>query len=161
MLRWDKKASHPWILYLELPYDGQSRNGMPDEHMQELLTTIEEAAMEELKDRDGYLNIGRQTGENTRKLYFACKDFRKPSLVAHLIQQQFGDQIAVEFDIYKDKYWQSFQRFRSVASSALPKSLSLARPGNNPSVQVHRRLRFAETEVVRGSRHRWLRWHRR
>ncbi len=112
LLSWDKKASHPWILYFELPYDGQSRNGMPEEPMQELLTKIEDTAMEELKDREGYLNIGRQTGENTRKLYFACKDFRKPSLVAHALQQQFGGQIAVEFDIYKDKYWQSFNRFK-------------------------------------------------
>lgn len=111
LLRWDKKASHPWILYLELLYNGQSRNGMPDETILEVLTAIEEAAMEELKDREGYLNIGRQTGENSRKLYFACKDFRKPSLVAHHLQQQYADQINIDFDIYKDKYWQSFNRF--------------------------------------------------
>lgn len=114
LLRWDKKASHPWILYLELPYDGLASNGMPDPDMLELLTTIEDLVMEELKDRDGYLNIGRQTGENSRKLYFACKDFRKPSLVADHLQRKYEGQLNVDFDIYKDKYWQSFNRFNLI-----------------------------------------------
>lgn len=111
LLRWDKKASHPWILYLEIAYDGQARKGMPDPATLEVLTAIEDLTVTELKDHDGYLNIGRQTGENSRKLYFACKDFRKPSLVAHHLQRQYADQVNIGFDIYKDKYWQSFNRF--------------------------------------------------
>jgi hypothetical protein len=62
---------------------------------------------------DGYLSIGRQTADSVREIYFACKDFRKPSKVMHNIQMKYADQIEISFDLYKDKYWMSFNRFTS------------------------------------------------
>jgi len=40
-----------------------------------LLTTIEDAIMSALIDKEGYLNVGRQTSDNERKIYFACKEY--------------------------------------------------------------------------------------
>jgi len=110
ILNWDKKASHPWIATLEIQYDGQSNNGMPDETTYHLLNEIEGKALEQLKDSDGYLNIGRQTANNLREVYFACKDFRKPSKVLHQLTKDYP-QTDIKYDIYKDKYWRSFNRF--------------------------------------------------
>jgi hypothetical protein len=42
---------------------------------------IQDELMKELKDIDGYLNIGRQTASGEREIYFACTDFRKPSKI--------------------------------------------------------------------------------
>ncbi|WP_090465633.1 DUF695 domain-containing protein [Mucilaginibacter sp. OK268] len=109
LLKWESKASHPWILNIEIKYDGSRRNGMPDERTYQLLSIIEDEIMADLKDYDGYLNIGRQTADGIREIYFACKDFRKPSAVLYRIQQKYG--VALDYDIYKDKYWQSFDRF--------------------------------------------------
>ena len=67
--------------------------------------------MAELKDSDGYLNIGRQTADSVREVYFACFEFRKPSKVLHTIKKEYQNKIKLDFDIYKDKYWQSFNRF--------------------------------------------------
>lgn len=111
LLNWDSKASHPWISVLTLKYDGSKNNGMPNENDYKLLGKIEEEIMQELKDSDGYLNIGRQTAKGERNVYFACKDFRKPSKVFFEMQQKFSDNFGIEYDIYKDKYWQSFERF--------------------------------------------------
>ena len=113
LLNWDSKASHPWIAVLTLKYDGSNNNGMPNEKDHKLLTTIEEEIMQELKDFDGFLNIGRQTAKEERDIYFACKDFRKPSKVFFEIQQKYSESFKMEYDIYKDKYWQSFERFNS------------------------------------------------
>lgn len=110
ILNWDKKASHPWIAVLEIQYDGQSNNGMPDDTTYQLLNEIEERALEQLKDFDGYLNIGRQTANNLREVYFACKEFRKPSKVLHELTKDYP-QIDIKYNIYKDKYWKSFNRF--------------------------------------------------
>jgi hypothetical protein len=110
ILNWDKKASHPWIATLEIQYDGQSHNGMPDETTYQLLNEVEEKALEQLKDFDGHLNIGRQTANNLREVYFACKDFRKPSKVLHQLTKDYP-QTDIKYDIYKDKYWKSFNRF--------------------------------------------------
>lgn len=110
ILNWEKKASHPWLVTLEIPYDGQSNNGMPDKTTYQLLNEIEENVIEKLKDIDGYLNIGRQTANNLREVYFACKDFRKPSKVLHQLTKDYP-RIEIKYDIYKDKYWRSFNRF--------------------------------------------------
>lgn len=111
LLQWDSKASHPWILSVEVPYDGSNNNGMPEEDTYKLLQEIEEQIMTELKDFEGYLNIGRQTAKNLREIYFACRDFRKPAIVLLKVQKKYAGQIEISYDICKDKYWQSFNRF--------------------------------------------------
>ena len=114
ILEWDSKASHPWILKIEIFFDGSQNNGMPDNDTYILLDEIEDQILEELKDLDGYLNIGRQTADNVREIYFACKDFRKPSKVLFRIEQRYLNRNKISYTIYKDKYWQSFDRFRNV-----------------------------------------------
>lgn len=111
LLVWDSKASHPWLLNVEIRYDGKNNNGMPDEATYKLLDEIENELTSRLKDSDGYLNIGRQTADSTRNIYLACKDFRAPSKVVHCIQQRYAGQLELSYDLYKDKYWQSFERF--------------------------------------------------
>ncbi|MCO5948871.1 DUF695 domain-containing protein [Mucilaginibacter flavidus] len=111
LLAWDRKASHPWILNIEIKYNGAGTNGMPDNDTYQLLEKIEEEITKELKDIDGYLNIGRQTADGVRDIYFACKDFRLPSKTAYTAQQKHSRQIEISYDIYKDKYWRSFDHF--------------------------------------------------
>ena len=111
LLNWDSKASHPWILNVEIKYNGEKTKGMPDDETYNLLEKIENDILNELKDFDGYLNIGRQTADSIREIYFACSDFRKPSLVLYAVQQKYAAKLSVSYDIYKDKYWQSFNRF--------------------------------------------------
>jgi hypothetical protein len=111
LLNWDSKASHPWIAVMEIKYDGKNNNGMPNDSTYQLLNEIEEKIMTELKDSDGYLNVGRQTADSVREIYFACFDFRKPSKILHKIKDEYHSEIELDFDIYKDKYWQSFNRF--------------------------------------------------
>lgn len=111
LLDWDSKASHPWILTVEIKFKG-NENGMPDKETYELMNIFEDSIMHELKDSEGYLNVGRQTADNSREIYFACKDFRLPSKVLTKIQLYYKDRLNVDYDIYKDKYWKSFDRFK-------------------------------------------------
>jgi hypothetical protein len=112
LLDWNSKASHPWILNVEIKYDGNDNNGMPDKNTYQLLDEFEEQIMVELKDFDGYLNVGRQTADNSREIYFACTDFRKPSKTLYSLTQRYSHKLDIKYDIYKDKYWQSFERFK-------------------------------------------------
>ena len=112
LLDWDRKASHPWILKITLKYDGSNNNGMPDNETYERLNVFEDEVMGELKDFEGYLNIGRQTADSERSIYFACNDFRKPSKLLHGLTKKYLGKLDLSYDIYKDKYWQSFERFR-------------------------------------------------
>lgn len=111
LLKWDSKASHPWFAVLTFKYDGTPNNGMPNERDYQLLNSIEDDLMQELKDFDGFLNIGRQTAEGERKIYFACKDFRNPSKMFFNIEKQYSNSFRIDYDIYKDKYWQTVERF--------------------------------------------------
>ena len=110
LLEWDAKASHPWILAVTIKYDGNEM-GMPNDETQQILNAIEDQIMKELKDYDGYLNVGRETAKNERLIYFACRDFRKPSKLIYRIQQEHKENREITFEIYKDKYWRSFNRF--------------------------------------------------
>lgn len=112
LLNWDRQASHPWLAIMTIKYDGSNNNGMPNNKDYENLGSIEDEIMTSLKDKDGYLNIGRQTAKNEREIYFACKDFRQPSKVFNETQKKYGEKYKIEFDIYKDKYWQTFDRFK-------------------------------------------------
>lgn len=111
LLAWDAKASHPWVLVVEIPYNGEESNGMPDEVTYALLDELEEAIVAELPEAEGYLNLGRQTADSQREIYFVCQDFRKPSKVLYQIQSDYAQNLDVTYEIYKDKYWQSFERF--------------------------------------------------
>ena len=112
LLNWDSKASHPWVMNVEIKYGSEkSNNGMPDQKWMTLLSEIEDEALKELKDVDGYLNIGRQTANGIREIYFACKDFRKPSKVIQALSVRYSGKVSLTYNIYKDKYWQSFDRF--------------------------------------------------
>lgn len=111
LLEWDKKPSHPWIAKIQIPYDGENRNGMPDKKTYELLDKIEAEISVELKDFDGYLNIGRETADSVREIYFACKEFRNPSKQLDFLAKKYANKVKIDYYIYKDKYWQSFNRF--------------------------------------------------
>ncbi len=112
LLNWDRKASHPWIAVIIFKYNGSSRNGMPGDNDYASLNQIEEIILQQLSAQDGYLHIGRQTANGERDVYFACKDFREPSKVFFKVLQDWGDIFEIEYGIYKDKYWQTFERFR-------------------------------------------------
>jgi hypothetical protein len=111
LLNWDSKVSHPWICVFTIKYDGSNNNGMPGSDDYKTLAAIEDEMMSELKDADGYLNVGRQTAKSEREIYFACKDFRLPAKVFFKIQNKYAEKYEIEYDIYKDKYWQSLERF--------------------------------------------------
>ena len=111
LLQWDSKASHPWIVIVEIKFDGQQNNGLPDNKTYQSLDKLEDEISFQLKDADGYLNIGRQTANGIREIYYACKDFRKPSKVLYEIGKKYEGTYDFSYDIFKDKYWRIFERF--------------------------------------------------
>lgn len=111
LLEWDKKASHPWIFIVSIPFKKTDESGLPDDETYKLLDEIEEEIMISLPDSDGYLNIGRETSDGKREIFFACKEFRKPPKVLDHIIKKYSQKFEMDYEIYKDKYWQSFKHF--------------------------------------------------
>lgn len=114
LIAWDAKASHPWGCILTINYDGATNNGLPTNDDLDYMNRIEDEVMAELKDSDGYLNVGRQTGADKRDIYFSCKDFREPSRVFDAIEKKYEQQFQIEIDIFKDKYWTLHNRFMGI-----------------------------------------------
>lgn len=109
-LNFDAKASYPWISVLKIEYDGNENNGLPENKDYEKLDKIEDKAYENLKNEGGSVYIGRESADNIREIYFASKDFRKPSKVLQKIIKDYPEY-KMSLEIYKDKYWQSFERY--------------------------------------------------
>ena len=114
VLTWESKASHPWILKVESKYNSKGGQGMPNDEELAVLNELEDDMVNKLKDYEGYLHIGRQTGNNARQTFFACKDFRYPSKVLYKLQKKFAQQLEIDYEIYKDKYWQTFEMYNVV-----------------------------------------------
>ena len=111
LLDWDAKASHPWIVRVEIAYQA-NESGFPDEKTYQLLNQFEDEVIEILPDEEGYLNLGRETADGNRDIYFACKDFRMPARVIEQMKKKYQANFNVGYAIYKDKYWQSFERYK-------------------------------------------------
>lgn len=111
LLNWSDKGSHPWMMLIDITYNGHDSNGMPSSTDYEMLDVFEEELMQELKDSDGYLNIGRETGVNLRTIYMACKDFRQPSKVMKLMKQKYEKKFEIELSLFKDKSWHCLKKF--------------------------------------------------
>jgi hypothetical protein len=113
LLNWDRKASHPWMASMDIKY-GKGNRGMPNDAANSALTQIDKDIENNLNDEDGYLYVGRETGNYTRTIHIACKEFRKPSKVLYQIQQRYAPTLEIGYEIIKDKYWQSLSRFQQV-----------------------------------------------
>jgi Family of unknown function (DUF695) len=111
LLDWDAKSSHPWMMVIEFSFKSENNGGMPDKTTYALMDEFDDKLSELLKPKEGYLNIGRQTGDNKRTLYFACKEFRKSSKTTFHLIEKYKNQLDMTYDIYKDKYWMTLNRF--------------------------------------------------
>jgi hypothetical protein len=112
LLNWDSKASHPWIMKIEIQYDGNNNNGMPDDVTYQKMNAFEELINNKLIDADGYLNVGRVTAENTRSIFIACKEFRLPSKTLFNLIATSSAGFEINYSIFKDKYWQTLEKYQ-------------------------------------------------
>jgi len=110
LLKYNAKASYPWISVLKISYDGSRNDGFPEEKDYNTMNTIEDYAAEVLAPESGHLYIGRETADSCKSIYFASKDFRQPSKVFDQIIKE-NPQYKISLEIYKDKYWQSFEYY--------------------------------------------------
>jgi Family of unknown function (DUF695) len=110
LLDWDVKPSHPWMMVLDFEYES-NESGMPNDETFKKMNEFEDELTELLPCSEGYLNIGRRTGGNTRTTYFACKDFRHSSKCAAALIQKYADVLKIEYTIYRDKYWMTLENY--------------------------------------------------
>ena len=114
LVNWDAKASHPWMMVVEIKFDGEQNEGLPAEDTANLMNEFEDEIIKHLFDVDGYLNIGRETYKGTRTIYFACKEFRKSSKIVAGIIKAYEGKLEASYEIFKDKYWMTVNHLKPV-----------------------------------------------
>ena len=111
LLDWDAKPSHPWLMKIEITYDGKKTNGMPSPDVYAIMSQFEEELVKLLPDSEGYLNLGRETYNSKRTTYFACAEFRQASKKTQALMKNYKQKLNIEYEIYKDKYWMTMNRY--------------------------------------------------
>ena len=111
LLDWDAKPSHPWLMKIEITYDGKKTNGMPSPDAYAKMSQFEDELVKLLPDSEGYLNLGRETYNSTRTTYFACNEFRQASKKTRALIKNYKQELDIGYDIYKDKYWRTMNRY--------------------------------------------------
>jgi len=109
LLQQEHTTAYPWIAVVKILYGGD--HGQPTLEDSLRLEGIEEYLSILIDDDVEFLNIGKETGENIMEIYFACKGFRKPAIILDKLCQR-GWIFEIDYQIFKDKYWQFFERFR-------------------------------------------------
>ncbi|MCL7986810.1 DUF695 domain-containing protein [Sphingobacterium sp. lm-10] len=112
LLEWENKPSRPYIIRVSLEYQSTHADGIPDDDILIALTSVEEILSEILKDETQYLYVGQQTGDGVREIYFVSKEFRVCSKLIYESLSAYSGELTYSYDIYKDKYWQTFERYR-------------------------------------------------
>ncbi len=117
LLEWDAKASHPWIGIFSITFNANTPNGFPDDAMHTQLEQIEHNICLQLKEKQGVLYLGRQTLNSTRELFFTAKDYVYISKIFYAAKNHFEPQFEIHTDIFKDKYWVTFDKYRVAEES--------------------------------------------
>ncbi len=113
LLNWDAKASHPWMMVVDIKYNGDEKDGLPDEATASLMNDFEDEILKELPDVDGYLNIGRETYRSVRTIFFACKEFRLSSKTMAALIESWSGKLSISYEIFKDKYWMTVNHLKT------------------------------------------------
>ena len=109
LIRWDKKASHPWIMVITIEFDENENNGMPNQEALQTYYQFEDKLRELLPDKEGYIHVAQTTGLGKREIYYANKDFVKPIKILDQMKDKVNFKYSIE--VFKDKYWQSMKHF--------------------------------------------------
>lgn len=112
LLNWDAKASHPWMMIVEIKFESDDDDGLPGDDTASLMNDFEDVILKQLPDADGYLNIGRETYNGLRTVYFACKEFRHLSKTMKTLTGEYAGRLNVTYEIFKDKYWMTVNHLR-------------------------------------------------
>lgn len=116
LLDWDAKASHPWMTAVVVDYTkmkGMNDNGMPGDAQFGAFKRLQDDLDHQLTDAAGYLNLGRETYKGESRIWYACKEFRTVSrLIDQTLRPHRDAGLACSYEIYKDKYWRTMDKFR-------------------------------------------------
>ena len=109
LIKWDKKASHPWIMVITIKFDENENNGMPNQEALQTYYQFEDKLRELLPDKEGYVHVAQTTGLGKREIYYANKGFIKPIQLLDKMKNEVNFKYSIE--VFKDKYWQSMKHF--------------------------------------------------
>lgn len=112
ILDWEFKASHPWILVMMIHYQPENDNGFPSSETYNSIAKLEDDIEEQLPAEKGYIFLGSETIDGLRETFIACREFREATQIIDQLQTKHSQELIMNFEFYKDKYWQSFERYQ-------------------------------------------------
>ena len=111
LLDWPYKPAYPYTLIVEIKYD-RAKEGLPSLQDKEKFDQFEIEISKALSDPSLYIKFGSQLADGNLFLIFMCKEFRQSSKIVDKIRQSHKFKITSTYNIFKDKYWKSLERFR-------------------------------------------------
>ncbi|MDA8692512.1 DUF695 domain-containing protein [Saprospiraceae bacterium] len=109
LIKWDKKASHPWIMVITIEFDENENNGMPTQELLQSYYQFEDRLRELLPDKEGYIHVAQTTGLGKREIYYANKNYTRPIQILNEMKDKVSFDYVIE--VFKDKYWKSMKLF--------------------------------------------------
>ena len=95
-------------------YHSESESGFPSPDTYDDIADFEEELERTLPSAEGYIFLGSETVDGLRETFIACREFRHVTMVMEKLIPKYKDRLELSYDFYKDKYWQTFERYRIV-----------------------------------------------
>ena len=110
LIKWDKKATHPWMVVIMVDFGPYQKSGLPTSDLLDEIQAFEDNLEEKLPDSDGYLQVGKTSGKGERTIYYACKEFYLPIQILEELRDQYP--FNYDYEVFKDKYWKCMEMFQ-------------------------------------------------
>jgi hypothetical protein len=110
LIKWNKKASHPWMVVIMVDFGTYQKSGLPTSDLLDEIHAFEDDLKEKLPDPEGYLQVGQTTGKGERTIYYACKEFSIPIQKLEELRKNYS--FNYDYEVFKDKYWKCMEMFQ-------------------------------------------------
>jgi hypothetical protein len=105
----DIRTTFSWLTVISWKYDGQDRNGMPPEEINQRMIALEHAIEESLQDKGFCRHAYSRTGNHRKELVYYITD-REDFMAAFNEALESHPRYPIEINFYEDLEWQDLQK---------------------------------------------------
>ena len=103
------KSAFSWLAVISWKYNGENRNGMPPEEINQRMIALEHAIEESLEDNGLSRHAYSRTGNGLKELVYYISD-REDFMAAFNDALQSHPRYPIEINLYEDPEWKDFQK---------------------------------------------------
>lgn len=110
---WNAKQAYPWLLHIDINFEGEE-TGMPSDEQLQQLQDLEDEMVALLPVDGSIYYTGHRIYNNCRNIYFYTNDYKKSTKALHDYLAQKETDYEIVFFVRMEKYWRTMEQYFNV-----------------------------------------------